>query len=214
MCMSESWEILGSVCSRRVWKDLSYKPYSYRVYMSIQDNYCHCTMWKAATKSVLSKWPERYKTFSWNVAKFVEQQMDLNRPSSVPAVLSVAVVRLLWCEHCCHDLYGSIWLTRFSFTQNVGYVFGSSTRGQRALYEVGLTGIPISNCNNNCSTGSTSLFHTRSLIAGGMARCALALGFEKMQVIGGFNLLPVINTFPCFIAIFWGKTGRRLLSFM
>ena len=65
--------------------------------------------------------------------------------------------------------------------QNVGYVFGSSTRGQRALYDSGLTGIPISNCNNNCSTGSTALFHSRNLVAGGMARCALALGFEKMQ---------------------------------
>ncbi len=67
-------------------------------------------------------------------------------------------------------------------TQNVGYVFGSSTRGQRALYEVGLTGIPIANCNNNCSTGSTALFLSRGLVAGGLARCTLALGFEKMQV--------------------------------
>ena len=65
--------------------------------------------------------------------------------------------------------------------QNVGYVFGSSTRGQRALYESGLTGIPITNCNNNCATGSTALFLSRSLVAGGMANCALALGFEKMQ---------------------------------
>lgn len=64
---------------------------------------------------------------------------------------------------------------------NVGYVFGSSTRGQRALYEMGLTGLPVSNCNNNCSTGSTALFQTRNLVAGGLARCALALGFEKMQ---------------------------------
>ena len=72
----------------------------------------------------------------------------------------------------------------FSHAQNVGYVFGSSTRGQRALYEVGLTGIPISNCNNNCSTGSTAIFQSRSLVAGGLARCALALGFEKMQVGG------------------------------
>lgn len=64
---------------------------------------------------------------------------------------------------------------------NVGYVFGSSTRGQRALYEMGLSGIPVSNCNNNCSTGSTALFQTRGLVAGGLARCALALGFEKMQ---------------------------------
>lgn len=66
--------------------------------------------------------------------------------------------------------------------QNVGYVFGSSTRGQRSLYEMGLTGIPITNCNNNCSTGSTALFQSRCLVAGGLARCTLALGFEKMQV--------------------------------
>ena len=78
--------------------------------------------------------------------------------------------------HHCHDT-----LDPFS-AQNVGYVFGSSTRGQRALYEMGLTGIPVSNCNNNCSTGSTALFQTRSLVAGGLAKCALALGFEKMQV--------------------------------
>ena len=50
------------------------------------------------------------------------------------------------------------------------------------MYEMGLSGIPMSNCNNNCSTGSTALFHTRGLIAGGLARCAIALGFEKMQV--------------------------------
>ncbi|HVR48249.1 MAG TPA: lipid-transfer protein, partial [Pseudorhodoferax sp.] len=36
----------------------------------------------------------------------------------------------------------------------VGYVYGDSTAGQRALYEVGMTGIPIVNVNNNCSTGS------------------------------------------------------------
>src|SRR4030095_2556322 len=39
----------------------------------------------------------------------------------------------------------------------VGYVYGDSTSGQRALYEVGLTGIPIVNVNNNCSTGSPPL---------------------------------------------------------
>lgn len=66
--------------------------------------------------------------------------------------------------------------------QNVGYVFGSSTKGQRSLYELGLTGIPITNCNNNCSTGSTALLLSHSLVAGGLARCTLALGFEKMQV--------------------------------
>ena len=63
----------------------------------------------------------------------------------------------------------------------VGYVYGDSTSGQRALYGVGMTGIPISNMNNNCSTGSTALFHARQLIEGGMAECVLALGFEQMQ---------------------------------
>ena len=39
----------------------------------------------------------------------------------------------------------------------VGYVAGDSTSGNRALYELGMTGIPIANVNNNCSTGSTAL---------------------------------------------------------
>jgi len=63
----------------------------------------------------------------------------------------------------------------------VGYCYGESTSGQRALYELGLTGIPITNVNNNCSTGSTALFMARQLVRGGNADCALALGFEKME---------------------------------
>uniref|UniRef100_A0A674CUT7 Sterol carrier protein 2 n=1 Tax=Salmo trutta TaxID=8032 RepID=A0A674CUT7_SALTR len=64
----------------------------------------------------------------------------------------------------------------------VGYVYGDSTCGQRAIYHsLGLSGIPIINVNNNCSTGSTALFMARQLIQGGLADCALALGFEKME---------------------------------
>jgi acetyl-CoA acetyltransferase len=62
----------------------------------------------------------------------------------------------------------------------VGYVYGDSTAGQRALYEVGLSGIPIVNVNNNCSTGSTALFLARQAIAAS-AECVLALGFEQMK---------------------------------
>jgi len=62
----------------------------------------------------------------------------------------------------------------------VGYCYGDSTSGQRALYNLGLTGIPITNVNNNCSTGSTALFHANNLVRGGLAECALALGFEQM----------------------------------
>jgi len=62
----------------------------------------------------------------------------------------------------------------------VGYVYGDSTAGQRALYEVGMSGIPIVNVNNNCSTGSTALFLARQAVASGAVDCALALGFEQM----------------------------------
>jgi acetyl-CoA acetyltransferase len=63
----------------------------------------------------------------------------------------------------------------------VGYVYGDSTCGQRALYPVGMTGIPIVNVNNNCSTGSTALFLARQAIESGAADCVMALGFEQMK---------------------------------
>lgn len=63
----------------------------------------------------------------------------------------------------------------------VGYVYGDSTCGQRALYQCGLTGIPIFNVNNNCATGSTALFMANQFVKGGLVDCVLALGFEKMQ---------------------------------
>jgi acetyl-CoA acyltransferase len=63
----------------------------------------------------------------------------------------------------------------------VGYVYGESTSGQRAVYELGLTGIPIVNVNNNCSTGSTALFLATQAVRSGQVDCTLALGFEKMQ---------------------------------
>ena len=63
----------------------------------------------------------------------------------------------------------------------VSYVYGDSTCGQRALYEVGMTGIPVVNVNNNCSTGSTALFLARQAVQSGAVDCALALGFEQMN---------------------------------
>jgi sterol carrier protein 2 len=63
----------------------------------------------------------------------------------------------------------------------VGYVYGDSTSGQKALYPLGMTGIPVINVNNNCSTGSTALFLARQAIASGAADCVIALGFEQMN---------------------------------
>ncbi len=63
----------------------------------------------------------------------------------------------------------------------VGYVYGDSCAGQRALYGVGMSGIPVFNVNNNCATGSTALFMARQAVASGAAECVLALGFEQMR---------------------------------
>jgi sterol carrier protein 2 len=71
-----------------------------------------------------------------------------------------------------------------------GYVYGDSTCGQRAVYTVGTTGIPIINVNNNCSTGSTALYLAHNAVQGKTADCVLALGFEKMftgSLKGFFN---------------------------
>jgi sterol carrier protein 2 len=60
------------------------------------------------------------------------------------------------------------------------YCYGDSTCGQRVFYQFGMTGIPIYNVNNNCSTGSTGLFMGRNMVGHGQADCVLVVGFEKM----------------------------------
>jgi acetyl-CoA acetyltransferase len=62
-----------------------------------------------------------------------------------------------------------------------GYVYGDSTCGQRAVYTLGLTGVPVFNVNNNCSTGSSALMLGAQAVAGGMAECVLVVGFEQME---------------------------------
>lgn len=66
----------------------------------------------------------------------------------------------------------------YAFT---GYVYGDSTAGQRVLYQLGMTQIPVINVNNNCSTGSTALYQARLLVENGVVDCAMALGFERME---------------------------------
>lgn len=62
-----------------------------------------------------------------------------------------------------------------------GYVYGDSTCGQKALYRIGMTGVPVLNVNNNCATGSSALFLARQAVASGAVDCALAFGFEQMN---------------------------------
>lgn len=67
-----------------------------------------------------------------------------------------------------------------SSTNNLLYSTGDSTCGQRALYQIGMTGIPVFNVNNNCSTGSSALMLAKQFIESG-SDCTLAFGFEKME---------------------------------
>jgi sterol carrier protein 2 len=61
------------------------------------------------------------------------------------------------------------------------YVYGDSTCAQHALYDAFMTGIPVVNVNNNCSSGSTAIFLARQAVQSGAVECALAFGFEEMQ---------------------------------
>ena len=62
-----------------------------------------------------------------------------------------------------------------------GYVSGMSAQGQRALYTMGLGGLPVFNVHNYCSTGSNALFLGWQAITSGMSECVLCFGFEKME---------------------------------
>ena len=89
---------------------------------------------------------------------------DVMAPAAVRAALDDAGVALAQVEQA-----------------YAGYVYGDSTSGQRALYQVGTVGMPIMNVNNNCSTGSSALYLARQAVASGAADCVLAFGFEQME---------------------------------
>lgn len=61
------------------------------------------------------------------------------------------------------------------------YVQGDSCSGQSALYGVGMTGIPVTNVNNNCASGSTAFALAAQAIEYGVSECVMALGFEQMS---------------------------------
>ena len=71
---------------------------------------------------------------------------------------------------------------QYSAVQHVyaGYVYADSTAGQAVAYGLGLSGVPIVNVNNNCSTGSTALYLARQAVETEVVECALAVGFEQM----------------------------------
>lgn len=91
----------------------------------------------------------------------------------------------------------------------VGYVFGTSTQGQRSLYELGHTGIPVFNVNNNCATGSSALFMAREWVEAGLVDVALAVGFEKMtkKALMGDGSMPKVTTVDGTLGVMVPKHG-------
>ena len=80
------------------------------------------------------------------------------------------------------DALGMAGVTPDKFEQAfAGYVNGMSCQGQRALYYMGLGGIPVYNVHSYCSTGSSALHLGYQAVASGMNECVLAFGFEKME---------------------------------
>ncbi|MBX7160508.1 MAG: lipid-transfer protein [Acidimicrobiia bacterium] len=78
---------------------------------------------------------------------------------------------------------------------SIGYCYGDSTAGQEAVYGLGLTGVPMYNVNNNCSTGSTALYMSKKFVESGMSDCVMAVGFEKMEK-GSLGIKFMDRQFP------------------
>ena len=61
-----------------------------------------------------------------------------------------------------------------------GHVQQGVTAGQKVLYGVGMTGIPIFNVENACASGTSALRAAAMAVGFGIAKVALAVGFEVM----------------------------------
>lgn len=63
----------------------------------------------------------------------------------------------------------------------IGSVFQGSLSGQRVLKDLGMTGIPIYNLENACSSGATALSQACLAVAVGQVDTALVVGVEKLS---------------------------------
>jgi acetyl-CoA acetyltransferase len=61
-------------------------------------------------------------------------------------------------------------------------LFGDLTVGQNVYAELGMTGMPVINVENACTSGSTAFYMACLAIRSGEVDCALVIGSEKMCV--------------------------------
>ena len=71
----------------------------------------------------------------------------------------------------------------------VGSAYGGRLVGQRVLRPLGMLGLPVVNCENACSSGSTAFREAWHAIAQGQWDCALVVGIDKLTSLGG-GVLP------------------------
>jgi benzoylsuccinyl-CoA thiolase BbsB subunit len=69
-----------------------------------------------------------------------------------------------------------------------GTVFGGMLTGQRVMKTLGVTGMPIINVENACSSGSSALAEAWLNIASGRHDVVLVIGVEKLTKFGGGTL--------------------------
>ncbi|CAK5085017.1 unnamed protein product [Meloidogyne enterolobii] len=102
------------------------------------------------------------------------------------------------------------------FKATASYMYGGSCCGQRALYEIGLTGIPIFNLNNACASSSSGIFLCKQIIESGNIDLMLAVGFEKVFLLkfyGGGSLYKIhlnIEYTSILETLFKNKVGHLL----
>ena len=66
-----------------------------------------------------------------------------------------------------------------------GTLRGGSLLGQRILKNLGMTGMPINNMENACSSGSSALREGWLCIASGLCDMVIVVGSEKLSALGG-----------------------------
>ena len=71
-----------------------------------------------------------------------------------------------------------------------GSSYGGPMIGQRVLRDMGLTGLPITNIENACSSGAAALREACAAVAQGRARTILVVGVEKTYPVRWRNLTP------------------------
>ena len=69
-----------------------------------------------------------------------------------------------------------------------GTLHGGSLLGQRIFKDLGMTGMPINNMENACSSGSSALREGWIGVASGLYDMVIAVGSEKLSALGGGTL--------------------------